>query len=283
MPVRQWKLARRSLPYGERTLVMGVLNVTPDSFSDGGEFFSLDRAVAHAEQMIAEGADLVDIGGESTRPGSAFVTEAEELQRVIPVIERLAAKSPVPISIDTTKSSVARAALEAGAEIVNDISGLRFDPSIADEAAKAKAGLVLMHSRGTPKTMQQLPPVDEIVSEVIGELRNSVLVAEERGVARDRIAIDPGIGFSKTLDQNVELIAKLDQLAIAFAEFPIMIGTSRKSFLGKLLNGAPADQRLYGTIASVTASVMKGAHIVRVHDVKAAVEAVRVAEAIEHG
>ena len=280
MPIRQWKLARRSLPYGERTLVMGVLNVTPDSFSDGGEFFSLDRAVAHAEQMIAEGADLVDIGGESTRPGSAFVTEAEELQRVIPVIERLAAKSPVPISIDTTKSSVARAALEAGAEIVNDISGLRFDPSIADEAAKAKAGLVLMHSRGTPKTMQQLPPAADIMSEVIGELRNSVLVAEERGVARDRIAIDPGIGFSKTLDQNVELIAKLDQLAIAFAEFPIMIGTSRKSFLGKLLNGAPADQRLYGTIASVTASVMKGAHIVRVHDVKAAAEAIKVADAV---
>ena len=283
MPIRQWRLARRSLPYGERTLVMGVLNVTPDSFSDGGEFLSLDRAVAHAEQMIAEGADIMDIGGESTRPGSAFVTEEEELQRVIPVIERLAAKTSVPISIDTTKSSVARAAIAAGAEIVNDISGLRFDPSIADEAAKAKAGLVLMHSRGTPKTMQQLPPVDDIMSEVIGELQKSVLVAEERGVARDRIAIDPGIGFGKTLEQNVELIAKLDQLVIAFAEFPIMIGTSRKSFLGKLLNGAPPDQRLYGTIASIAASVLKGAHIVRVHDVKAAVEAVRVANAIARG
>ena len=280
MPVRQWKLARRSLPYGERTLVMGVLNVTPDSFSDGGEFFLLERAVAHAEQMIAEAADIIDIGGESTRPGSAFVTEAEQLQRVIPVIERLAAKSPVPISIDTTKSSVARAAIAAGAEIVNDISGLRFDPLIADEAARAKAGLVLMHSRGTPKDMQQLPPVDDIMSEVIGELRNSVLVAEERGVARDRIAIDPGIGFGKTLAQNVELIAKLDQLVIAFAEFPIMIGTSRKSFLGKLLDNAPADQRLHGTIASVAASVLNGAHIVRVHDVKAAVEAIKVADAV---
>ncbi len=280
MPIRQWKLARRSLPYGERTLVMGVLNVTPDSFSDGGEFFSLERAVAHAEQMIAEGADIIDIGGESTRPGSAFVSEGEELQRVIPVIERLATKSPVPISIDTTKSSVARAAIAAGAEIVNDISGLRFDPLIADEAARAKAGLVLMHSRGTPKDMQQLPPVDDIMSEVIGELRNSVLVAEERGVARDRIAIDPGIGFGKTLAQNVELIAKLDQLLIAFAEFPIMIGTSRKSFLGKLLDNAPADQRLHGTIASVVASVLNGAHIVRVHDVKAAVEAIKVAYAV---
>ena len=280
MPIRQWKLARRSLPYGERTLVMGVLNVTPDSFSDGGEFFSLERAVAHAEQMIAEAADIIDVGGESTRPGSAFVSEGEELQRVIPVIERLAAKSPVPISIDTTKSSVARAAIAAGAEIVNDISGLRFDPLIADEAARAKAGLVLMHSRGTPKDMQQLPPVDDIMSEVIGELRNSVLVAEERGVARDRIAIDPGIGFGKTLAQNVELIAKLDQLVIAFAEFPIMIGTSRKSFLGKLLDNAPADQRLHGTIASVVASVLNGAHIVRVHDVKAAVEAIKVAYAV---
>jgi dihydropteroate synthase len=281
MPIRQWKLVRRSLPFGERTLVMGVLNVTPDSFSDGGEFFSLDRAVAHAEQMIAEGADIIDIGGESTRPGSAFVTEEEELQRVIPVIDRLAAKSSVPISIDTTKSAVACAAIAAGAEIVNDISGLRFDPSIADEAAKAKAGLVLMHSRGTPKTMQQLPPADDILSEVIGELRTSVLVAEEHGVARDRIAIDPGIGFGKTLAQNVELIAKLDQLMIAFAEFPIMIGTSRKSFIGKLLDNAPADQRLSGTIASIAASVLNGAHIVRVHDVKAAVEAINVADAVK--
>jgi dihydropteroate synthase len=281
MPVRQWKLARRSLPYGERTLVMGVLNVTPDSFSDGGEFFSLDRAVAHAEQMIVDGADIIDIGGESTRPGSAFVTAEEELKRVIPVIERLAAKSSVPISIDTTKSSVARAAIAAGAEIVNDISGLRFDPSIADEAAKTNAGLVLMHSRGTPKTMQQLPPADDILNEVIGELRTSVLVAQQRGVARDRIAIDPGIGFGKTLDQNVELIAKLDQLVIAFAEFPIMIGTSRKSFIGKLLDNAPADQRLHGTIASVAASALNGAHIVRVHDVKAAVEAIKVADAVK--
>jgi dihydropteroate synthase len=281
MPIRQWKLARRSLPFGERTLVMGVLNVTPDSFSDGGKFFSLDRAVTHAEQMIAEGADIIDVGGESTRPGSAFVTEEEELQRVIPLIERLAAKSPVPISIDTTKSSVARAAIAAGAEIVNDISGLRFDPSIADEAAKAKAGLVLMHSRGTPRNMQELAPVDDIMSEVIGDLRTSVLVAEERGVERDRIAIDPGIGFGKTLAQNFELIAKLDQLANAFAEFPIMIGTSRKSFIGKLLDNAPADQRLHGTIASIAASVLNGAHIVRVHDVKAAVEAIKVADAVK--
>ena len=280
MSVREWKLARRSLPYGERTLVMGVLNVTPDSFSDGGQFFSFDQAIRHAEQMIAEGADIIDVGGESTRPGSEFVSAAEESRRVIPVIERLASSSSIPISVDTTKPSVARVALEAGAEIVNDISGLRFDPAIADEAAKAKAGLVLMHSRGTPKDMQQLPRVADIMSEVTSGLRQSVAIAEEHGVPRESIAIDPGIGFGKTADQNVELIAKLDQLARALPDLPLMIGTSRKSFIGKLLGDAPADQRLDGTLASVVAAVMKGAHIVRVHDVKATADAVRVLEAI---
>jgi len=278
--IRQWQLARRSLAYGERTLVMGVLNVTPDSFSDGGQFFSPERAVAHAEQMINEGADLIDIGGESTRPGSEFVTEEEELRRVIPVIERLAGISSVPISIDTTKSSVARAALEAGAEIVNDISGLRFDPQIADEVANAKAGLILMHSRGTPKTMQQLPPADNLLKEVIDGLRESVSLTQQRGVASQSIAIDPGIGFGKTAEQNLELIANLDQIARALENFPILIGTSRKSFIGKLLDSAPADQRLHGTIASTVVAAMNGAHIVRVHDVKAAVDAVRIVDAI---
>jgi dihydropteroate synthase len=281
MPIRQWKLARRSLLYGERTLVMGVLNITPDSFSDGGQFFSPDQAVVHARQMIAEGADIIDIGGESTRPGSRSVSEEEELQRVLPVIEKLATQTSVPISIDTTKPSVARVALAAGAEIVNDISALRFDPAIADEVAKANAGLVLMHSRGTPKTMQQLPPAEDILTEVIAGLRESIAVAQQHGVAPESLAIDPGIGFGKTAEQNVELIAKLDQLAVEFAGFPLLIGTSRKSFIGKLLDGAPAGERLYGTIASIAASVLKGAHIVRVHDVKAAVEAIRVADAIK--
>ena len=280
MPIRQWKLARRSLPYGARTLVMGVLNVTPDSFSDGGQFFSFDQAIAQAEQMISEGADIIDIGGESTRPGSEFVSVEEELRRVIPVIERLAAKTSVPISIDTTKALVAHAALQAGAEICNDISALRFDPLLADEVANANAGLALMHSRGTPKTMQQLPPFADIMSEVIRDLRESIAIAQRHGVASDSIAIDPGIGFGKTAEQNIELIAKLDQLAREFADFPILIGTSRKSFIGKLLDNAPADERLNGTIATIAASVMNGAHIVRVHDVKAVVEAVRVAEAI---
>ena len=278
--IRQWQLARRSLAYGERTLVMGVLNVTPDSFSDAGQFFSLERAVAHAEQMVDEGAGLIDIGGESTRPGSEFVSEAEELRRVIPVIERLAGISSVPISIDTTKSSVARAALEAGAEIVNDISGLRFDPLIADEVANAKAGLILMHSRGVPKTMQQLPPVKNIMKEVMDSLRESISSARRRSVASQSIAIDPGIGFGKTAEQNLGLIANLEQLSREFSDFPIVIGTSRKSFIGKLLDHAHPDQRLYGTIASTVAAAMNGADIVRVHDVKAVVEALRIADAI---
>ncbi|HEY6045842.1 MAG TPA: dihydropteroate synthase [Pyrinomonadaceae bacterium] len=278
MTSRQWKLARRALAYGEHTLVMGVLNVTPDSFSDGGQFFSFDQAVARGEQMMAEGADIIDIGGESTRPGSDSVSELEELRRVDPIIQQLA--GTIPISIDTTKSQVARAALAAGAEIVNDISGLRFDPSLADEVARAKAGLVLMHSRGTPKNMQQLPPAENIMSEVIEGLRQSFAVAQQRGVAPESIALDPGIGFGKTVAQNVELIAGLDQIADAFPDGPIMIGTSRKSFIGKLLDNAPAGERLYGTLASTVAAVLKGAHIVRVHDVKAAVEAVRIADAV---
>ncbi|PYS25027.1 MAG: dihydropteroate synthase [Acidobacteria bacterium] len=282
MTIRQWRIARRSLSYGERTLVMGILNVTPDSFSDGGEFLSLDRALAQAEQMIIEGADIIDVGGESTRPGSEFVSEQQEIDRVIPVIERLSSDTAIPISIDTTKSTVARAALNVGAQIVNDISGLRFDPAIADEVARAGAGLVLMHSRGTPKDMQQLPPVEDILSEVASGLRESILVANQRGVANENIAIDPGIGFGKAAEQNLELIANLDQLAREFADFPIVIGTSRKAFIGKLLGDAPPDERLHGTIATVVASVLNGAHIVRVHDVKATVEAMRAADAIKN-
>jgi dihydropteroate synthase len=281
MPIRQWKLARRSLAYGERTLVMGVLNITPDSFSDGGSFYSPERAIEHALEMVAEGADIIDIGGESTRPASDFVSAEEELSRVLPVIEKLITQTSIPISVDTTKSSVARAVLAAGAEIINDISALRFDPAIADEVAKAKAGLVLMHSRGTPKTMQQLAPVTDILSEVIGGLHESITLAKQNGVSDEMIAVDPGIGFGKTAEQNVELIAKLDRLVAEFAGFPIMIGTSRKSFIGKLLDNASAGERLYGTIASVAASVLKGAHIVRVHDVRATVDAIKVADAIK--
>lgn len=278
---RDWIIAGGRLPIGERTLIMGVLNVTPDSFSDGGQFLSFDQAIERAEQMIAEGADIIDVGGESTRPGGAApISPEEELQRVVPVIAELAKRTTVPISIDTTKSLVARAALNAGAVIANDISALRFDFYVADEVAKAGAGLVLMHSRGTPATMHRLPPVADIIDEVTSSLRSSITMAERRGVKRESIVIDPGIGFGKSQEQNIELIAKLDQLASAFPDLPILIGTSRKSFIGKILGGAPADQRLYGTIATITAAILHGAQVVRVHDVKAAAETVRVADEI---
>ena len=228
MTIRYWKLKNRSLVYGERTLVMGVLNVTPDSFSDGGRFSSFDAAVAHAEQMIEDGADIIDVGGESTRPGSEAISAEEELRRVIPIIERISSISDVPISIDTTKAAVAHAALQAGAQIVNDISGLRFEPAIAAEAAQANAGLLLMHSRGTPKDMQQIPFAKDVFADVIEGLRLSISIAEQPRMARESIAIDPGIGFGKTVEQNLELIAKLDQLAREFSDLPIVIGTSRK-------------------------------------------------------
>jgi len=285
--VTDWNIGgKRILHIGERTLIMGVLNVTPDSFSDGGEFSSLDKALVHTEQMIAEGADIIDVGGESTRPGGAAIVSAEEeLERVLPIIKQLAARFDVPISVDTTKASVARAALEAGASIVNDISALRFEPEVADEAAKAGAGLVLMHSRGTPGELHGLPPVADIIENVITSLRSSVEFAEQRGVERESIVIDPGIGFGKTQEQNIELIAKLDQLIAAFPGFPLLIGTSRKSFIGRILadtNGdpAPVNERLHGSLATLVISVLKGAQIVRVHDVKAAVETIRVADAI---
>ena len=278
---QEWRIVGRSLPIGTRTLVMGVLNVTPDSFSDGSQFLSPDVAVAHAEKMVAEGADIIDIGGESTRPGAALVTPDEEVNRVTPVVKELAKRINVPISIDTTKAQVARAALDAGAGIVNDVSGLRFDFRIADEVAEAGAGLVLMHSRGTPATMHRLPPVADIMEEIKSSLRSSIAMANRRGVKSDSIVIDPGIGFGKTQEQNIEVIAKLDQLASALQDMPILVGTSRKSFIGKVLDNAPATDRLHGTMATVTAAVLRGAHIVRVHDVKAAVETVRMADAIK--
>ncbi|MEP6820336.1 MAG: dihydropteroate synthase [bacterium] len=285
--IRNWHIARgRKLPISGRTLIMGILNVTPDSFSDGGEFFSLDSALARAEHMITEGADIIDVGGESTRPGGAAIVSAdEELKRVLPIIGELAKRFRVPISIDTTKAAVARAALDAGVAIVNDISALRFDPEIANEVARLGAGLILMHSRGIPGALHGLPPVADIIEDVTSSLRSSIAIAEERGVKRESIVIDPGIGFVKSQEQNIELIAKLDQLIAAFPDFPLLIGTSRKSFLGRILadadgNPAPPEERLHATMASTTAAILKGAHIVRVHDVKAAVETARVAEEI---
>ena len=282
---RYWHIRGNALPIGERTLVMGILNVTPDSFSDGGQFFTPDEAITHAEQMIAEGADMIDVGGESTRPGGAPVTVEEEIDRVVPVIAELAKRTDSPISVDTTKSEVAKAAIDAGAAIINDISALRFDFYIADVAARTGAGLVLMHSRGTPATLHRLPPVADIIDEVTRSLHASISMAERRGVKRESIVIDPGIGFGKSQEQNVELIGKLGQLIDSFPDLPVLVGTSRKSFIGRILSDdegspAPADQRLYGTLASMTAAVLNGAHIVRVHDVKATHDALKTIHAI---
>lgn len=273
------------MPIDERTLIMGILNITPDSFSDGGQFFSVDQALARAEEMIGEGADIIDVGGESTRPSGEPVSVEEEIGRVVPVIEALSARVSTPISVDTTKSEVARVALDAGAAIVNDISALRFDFYVADAVARAGAGLVLMHSRGTPATMHRMPPVADVMEEVVSSMRASIHMAERRGVARESIVIDPGIGFGKTQEQNLELIARLDELIAAFPDYPLLIGTSRKSFIGRILadqsgTPAPASDRLHGTMATITAAVLKGAHIVRVHDVKAAAETVRVSSSL---
>lgn len=275
-----WKLAQRTLALDERPLVMGILNVTPDSFSDGGQFFGIKAALAHAEEMVADGADILDVGGESTRPGSAPVSVENEIARVVPVIEQVVEKFSMPVSVDTTKRDVARAALDAGAEIINDISGLRFDADLAKEAVRAGAGLILMHSRGGKTTLHEQPPVEDIFTEVERGLRASINSAIQHGARPESIVLDPGIGFGKTHEQNLELVARINELAAAFKPFPLLIGTSRKRFIGRLLDDAPVKSRLHGTMATVTAAILGGARIVRVHDVRAAVETVRVAEAI---
>lgn len=277
---REWRLARRSLFYGTRTLVMGILNITPDSFSDGGLFLDEGRALERAERLVEEGADIIDVGGESTRPGGAPVAAEEETRRVVPVVEKLAARIKVPVSVDTTKASVARAALAAGAEIVNDISGLRFDPQLADEAAESSAGLVLMHSRGAADALHSQPPVGNVFDEVVAGLRHSVEEAARRGVSRESIALDPGIGFGKSFEQNVWLAARPDALADEFPDHPLLVGVSRKSFLGALTGKSAPTNRLHATMAAVAVTILRGAHIVRVHDVGAAVETARVAEAL---
>jgi dihydropteroate synthase len=278
-----WSIARRELTLGERTLIMGILNLTPDSFSDGGMWNSLEKALAHAEKMVAEGVDIIDVGGESTRPGALPVTVEEELNRVVPIIENLVKRIEVPLSIDTTKASVARAALEAGAEIVNDISGLRFESHLAYDVARMKAGLILMHSRGTaPQKLHGLDPVENIMEDVELGWKESISKAVASGVSMDSIVLDPGIGFGKTEQQNVELIAKLDQLAETFDGIPVLVGTSRKSFIGKLLGNVPVEQRLHGTMATITVSIMHGAKIIRVHDVRAAIETARIADVIKN-
>jgi dihydropteroate synthase len=263
------KLRSRTLLLGERTLLMGVLNVTPDSFSDGGKFFSAKRAVERALEMEHEGTEILDIGAESTRPGSEGISAAQELARLLPVLQALKGKLKIPISVDTQKSAVAEIAIGAGAAIINDVSGLRNDPRLADVVAKHRVAIILMHMRGTPRTMQSIPFAKSVMKDVLGGLKNSVAIARKAGITKDRIVIDPGIGFGKSFEQNYELLAKLPMLARL--GYPLLVGTSRKGFLGRTLakNGqpAPANDRLWGTAATVTASILGGAHIVRVHDV----------------
>jgi dihydropteroate synthase len=259
-----------------RTHVMGILNVTPDSFSDGGRFLDVESAVDHAQRMQEEGADFIDVGGESSRPGSEPITVEEELRRTIPVIERLAAKLSVPISIDTYKSDVARRALAAGATIVNDISAMTMDPHIASVAAEYKATVVLMHMKGTPKNMQVNPTYSDVVQEVRSYLAARVEAARAAGISQ--VLIDPGIGFGKLLEHNLALMRGLGVLREIGV--PVLVGPSRKSFLGTILN-VPVDQRLEGTAAAVAVCILNGAHVVRVHDVQPMVRVARVADALK--
>lgn len=276
------KLASRTLLLGERTLVMGVLNVTPDSFSDGGKFFDAERAIEQALAMECAGADLLDIGGESTRPGSAGTSAKEELARVLPVLQALQGRMKIPVSIDTQKPEVAEAALDAGAQIINDISGLKSDPRIAEAAARRRVPLILMHLRGEPRTMQVGRFARDVMKDVIRGLRNSVAAARNAGVGKSQIILDPGIGFGKSFAQNYELLQKLPQLAKL--GYPLLVGTSRKGFLGATLardgKPSPPEERIWGTAATVTASILNGAHIVRVHDVNEMVQVVRVADCL---
>lgn len=257
---------------------MGILNLTPDSFSDGGRFNTTDKALARAMEMIEQGADIIDIGGESTRPGAVKVPIEEEVLRVVPVIETLAKKSNIPISIDTYKSPVAQKALEAGASIVNDISGLRFDPNMAGVVAQFKAGLVLMHIKGTPENMQKDPQYNELLSEIGSYLKVSIGIALDAGVESSAIAIDPGIGFGKTVKHNLSLIKNLGYFKSLGC--PIVIGASRKSFIGKLNNEIPADNRLPGSLAAAVLAVQNGASIIRCHDITETRQALKVAKAI---
>lgn len=264
----------------QRTAVVGILNVTPDSFSDGGRYRDPEAAVARGIQMAEEGADVIDIGGESTRPGSQPVPAEEELGRVLPVLRGLRRALSLPISIDTYKAEVARRALDEGADIVNDVSALRFDPEMAAVVARERVPVVLMHMQGTPQTMQLAPRYRDVAAEVAAFLRERMETATAAGIDRERILLDPGIGFGKTLEHNLTLLRKLPSLAALGR--PLLVGVSRKAFIGRIL-GVEADQRLEGSLAAAVAAVLGGARLVRVHDVKETVRAVRIADAIRFG
>ena len=263
---------------GERTLVMGVLNVTPDSFSDGGKYLDAKAAVRRAVEMEEAGADILDIGGESTRPGAEPVSAEVEMGRVLPVLEGLRGRLKIPISIDTQKARVAEAALAAGAEMVNDVSALGADAEMGGVVRRARAAVVLMHMRGRPETMQRRPFARDVMADVMRGLRNGLARARRAGIPGGRVILDPGIGFGKSVEQNCEILARLPELARLGC--PLVVGTSRKAFIGKLLGGTAEDRRIWGTAATVAAAVLGGAHVVRVHDVAEMADVVRVADAV---
>lgn len=276
-----WQTSHRRLEL-DRPAVMGILNLTPDSFSDGAKYWSTDSALTRADQMVAEGADIIDIGGESTRPGGTSVEASEEIRRTQPIIKAVAGRHSVPISIDTTRFETALAALDAGAEIINDISGLRFDERLAELASSSGCGLVLMHSRGNFETMHLQEPVPDIVSDITTEFRRAIALAAGQGVHDDQIVLDIGLGFGKSFEQNLELIAKLDKIVEEFNDYPLLIGASRKSFIGKVLNGADPDHRLGGSLCVAIEAVNKGAAIIRAHDVKETVDSLSMLRAIRN-
>ncbi len=280
-PTPPLQLGRYTLPLGRRTLVMGILNMTPDSFSGDGLDFGVEAAVARAQAMQAAGADILDVGGMSTRPGAEEIPESEELRRVVPLIARLAREVDLPLSVDTYRAAVADAALDAGAVIVNDITGLGAEPALAGVVARRGAALVLMHIKGTPRTMQHDPQYADLLGEIIAYLRAACDRAVAAGVPRDHLWIDPGIGFGKTGDHNLEVLRRLGELRSL--GLPVLVGTSRKGFLGRILGGRPPHERVAATGATVAVSIAQGAAIVRVHDVGSAVDVARVADAIMRG
>jgi dihydropteroate synthase len=274
------KWGKHSLELGRKTLIMGVLNVTPDSFSDGGHYFSKEQAIKQALNLVAEGADIIDIGGESTRPYAEKVSLDQEMERVIPVIEELSKTVNVPISIDTYKAKVAHAAVRAGASIINDISALRFDPEMVSVAQAARVPLILMHMKGTPGNMQDNPAYDNLMGEIISFFHDVIEGAVKNGISEDMIILDPGIGFGKNFNHNLMIIRDLKRLADI--GLPVLLGSSRKAFIGKILDKTP-DERDTGTMATVAAGIMNGAHIVRVHNVRMAKETAKIVDSILAG
>jgi len=268
----------KSFVWGKQTYLMGVLNITPDSFSDGGDYNDLEAAFQRASALVEAGADILDVGGQSTRPGAKQISSEAELERVIPIIKRIRKHLNVPISVDTTRAEIAQQAVQAGADLVNDISGGTFDAAMLTTVAELEVPIILMHIRGTPETMQQLTDYEDLVGDIIAVLRERIAAAEKAGIARSRLLIDPGIGFGKTAEQNLELLRQLDQFQSLGV--PILVGTSRKSFIGKILKQDDPKQRVWGTASTCCAAIAQGADLLRVHDLPEMWEVSRVADAI---